>query len=353
MTAPPRRRAADRRRGLRVLSRTVISFALLQLVGGLLLDTCCWEVRFPEAGRVFARAAALDRPPDIACMGSSRFAGAVRPDVVDPLLLAYTREGPRTFNASVAAGDAIVAERLLDRMIRADRRPALLVVEVSPEHLSRHTPLLSQQVYRQMTWADLPDYLPDVFTNTHPMRLVSSRLMPLYFHRYSLRRPFVASEPPVDPPAPPVLNQPNPNPNLLDLPAAVTTPPPAVGQDAVALPVFLPALWLRDSRLSPAVTAALARLLDRGRAAGITVVLVGAPVTVGHRALYTPDIDAAYLAFIHGMVSTYGCRFVDFRDRIPDHGFRDVMHLNGVGSWCFSHTLAREVLIPVWRELHP
>ena len=135
--------------------------------------------------------------------------------------------------------------------------------------------------------------------------------------------------------------------------ARAAAPLPAVGQDAVAWPLDLPAAWLRDSRLSPAVTGALARLLDHSRAAGVTVVLVGAPVTTGHRAMYTPDIDAEYSTFVRAMVATYGCRFVDFRDRIPDHGFRDLMHLNAAGSQCFSHALAREVLIPVWRELHP
>jgi bifunctional non-homologous end joining protein LigD len=48
--------------------------------------------------------------------------------------------------------------------VRADRldRPDLLVVEVMPENLARNNPWLSEHVIRQLTWSDLPAYLPIV-----------------------------------------------------------------------------------------------------------------------------------------------------------------------------------------------
>ncbi len=356
---PPRPRTRpDRRRGLAILLWAGGLFAAAQLVVGLLLDHCWPDVRFPQAGRVFARLEALGRTPEIVFMGSSRFEGAVCPYVLDPLLRAYTRQAPRSFNAAVGAGDALVAERMLDRMLRAGRVPALLVLEVSPEHLNRRTPLLGQQVLRQMTWADLPGYLPDACLYAPPMRLVSSRLMPLYVHRYQICKQALAplvgvssgarTEPP-----PPAAEGPLPVPNLRDLPPAEPgfAAPPGVAP--VPSAVAYMSDWLRDYRLSSVTTAALDRLLQRCRAEGIDVLLVGVPVMKAHRELYTPEIDAIYLDYVRSLVARYGCRFVDFRDRLPDHAYGDALHYNQAGDEYFCRILAREVLIPLWRERHP
>ncbi len=346
-------------RGRRVLLWAGLAFVLAQLGGGLLLDYRWPDLRFPAVGRVFGRLERLDRPPEIVVMGSSRFEGAVRPDVLDPLLRGYTRQAPQTFNAAVGAGDPIVAERLLDRMLRAGHRPAMLVLEVSPEHFSRRSPMLSQQVIRQMTWADLPSYLPDACLYTPMMRLLSSRLMPLYMHRYQIRKQAVesilapltgtrAQPAPAESAAAPCLE-----PNLDNLPAAEPAPPPPLGLTPAVPAVALVSDWLRDYQLGPVVTTALERLLARCRAERIDVLLVGVPVMAGHRAQYKPEIDAVYLGYVHSLIARYGCRFVDFRDRVPDYGFRDALHTNDTGSVYFSHLLGREVLIPLWRELHP
>src|SRR5262245_4078154 len=187
-TSSARRGTAGRRHGLRVLLWAAAFFAAAQLIGGLVLDHCWPWPRFPQAGQVFARLDALPRTPEIVFIGSSRFEGAVRPEVLDPLLRRYTRQAPRSFNAAVGAGDAVFAEWVLGRMLRAGRRPALLVLEVSPESLNRRQSWLEQHVLRQFTWAEVVRWLPDVCRSTHPLRLLSSRLLPLYVHRYQIRK---------------------------------------------------------------------------------------------------------------------------------------------------------------------
>jgi hypothetical protein len=291
-------------------------------------------------------------------MGSSRFEGGVRPAILEPLLRQYTRQAPRTFNAAVGAGDPIVAERLLERMLSTGRRPTLLVLEISPEQLNRRSPLVEQQVIRQMTWTDLPRYLSDAYQYTRVMRLLSSRLLPMYIHRYQIRKQtlgripdaLTGSGPQPFPPVPPA--DPLPQPNLHDLPPAEPIP---VGLPAEASfePGLAPMMkWLREYELSPVVTSALERLLLRCNTERIDVLLVGVFTMKGHRELITPKIEATYRAYVHSLSEKYGCRFVDYRDRVPDLGFGDPLHVNDVGGDYFSRILAREALIPLWRELH-
>jgi hypothetical protein len=290
-------------------------------------------------------------------MGSSRFEGAIRPGVIDPLLRQYTRLAPRTFNAAVGAGDPLVAERLYDRIRRTGRRPALLVLELSPEHLAQRSLLLREQVLRQMTWADLPSYLPDTCLYTPVMRLLSSRLVPLYFYRYQLRKKAVTLlSPGTDRclmPRPAATEDACPPPNLNDLPPPQPPLARVPGTPTVPPPTDHLTRWLKDYRLSPLISAALERLLARCRAEGTDVLLVGAFTMKGHRELYTPEIEKTYRAYVQHLTTKYGCRFVDLRDRLPDHGFGDSLHASDAGAKHFSGVLAREVLITLWRELHP
>jgi len=362
-------RGSRRRRGLRVLLWASAVFMLAQLAGGLVLDFWLPDIRFPEAGRAMSGLLARPRSPEIVFMGSSRLQGAARPDVLDPLLRRYTRQAPESFNASVGAGDPIVAERLLERLLDAGRRPALLVVEISPEQFNRRTVLLGQQVLRQMTWADLPDYLPDACLYSSVRKLATSRLVPLYVHRYQVRKVTLEAARTVlseleltaraagagaGAPVPQPVPRPPAHPELRALPPRpAPLPRPPADAPALASPAEFVGQWLRDYRLSPVVTGALERLLERCRAERIEVLLVGAPVMAAHRALYDPAIEATYRAYVGGLIERYGCRFVECRDHVPDEGFGDPMHVSGAGAEFFTRRLARETLVPLWRELRP
>ena len=122
---------------------------------------------------------------------------------------------------------------------------------------------------------------------------------------------------------------------------------PAVPHDT------LMARWLSKYQLSPVVTAALERLLERCRQEKIEVLLIGAFEMEGHRALYTPEIDSIYLGYIRALTAKYGCRFQDHRNVIPDHGYKDPLHVNKLGAEYYSRLVTRECLIPLWREMNP
>ena len=345
------------RRGLRVLLWAGSIFALAQLGGGLLLDYCWPALRFPEVGRVLTQLRAREHMPEVVCMGSSRSEGGFRTPIIDHVLQQFLRQPPHTFNAAVNGGDPVVAEWLLERMLREGRHPGLLVLEVSPEFLSRRTPLLSQQVLRQMTWLDLPRYMPDAFLYTHPMRLITSRILPLYTHRYQIRRQlFLAalSNPASSQPQKSLVEsdvEPCEDRDLV--PPSVPVPPAPPQASTTPAPVAYLSPSFKDFQLSHLETAALERLLRRCRDEKIEVQLLGFPLMEGCRALQTPEIDRVFLGYVHDLTAKYGCRFVDLRDRIPDYGFGDGLHVNDLGGEYFSQILAREVLIPLWRELHP
>jgi hypothetical protein len=339
----------DRRRGRRVLAVAALVFVVGNFVGGLLLDYRWPDIRFPELGTTFRLLAGMGRSPEVVFLGSSRMAGAASPHVIDPLLRSYTRLAPRTFNAAVNAGDSLVDEYVFGRMLERGVRPSVLVVEVSAEHLNRRCPLLGQQVIRLMTWPDLPSYLPDAAIYTRMMRLVSSRLTPLYFHRYQIRKRlfgYPSQDVVVRGPAPD--QGPDPNPSVSELPPAAVNLEPAEGP-----PPQPDSGWCRGPELSPLQTAALERLLARARAAGVFVILANSPATSGQRAILPPAVNDDFRAYVRSLEERFGCRFVDFCERVPDDRFYDPIHVNHTGAKYFSHVFTRDVLIPVWRELHP
>src|SRR5688572_2175891 len=98
-TTPTSRRTAYRRRGKHVVLWVVGVFVLAQVLGGVLLDYGWPQIRFPLAGRVWARLDTLAQPPEIVVLGSSRMQGGVSTAVLDPLLRQQFDPAPHSFNA--------------------------------------------------------------------------------------------------------------------------------------------------------------------------------------------------------------------------------------------------------------
>jgi len=95
----------------------------------------------------------------------------------------------------------------------------------------------------------------------------------------------------------------------------------------------------------------LERLLDRCQSAGVEVLLVGVPVSSPFRRAYTPDVDANYLAYVHGLTERYACAYTDWRDKLLDNYFMDGHHVNWQGGAYFSQRFAASVLVPLWRTI--
>jgi|GEM_PF-2600780 len=356
---PAERRQANARRGLRTLLWALGAFTATQLLGGLLLDYVWPGIRFPTAELTFKALARQPRSPDIMCVGSSRFgAGFVQEHIRDQLRAASGDSDLIVFNAAIEAGDLITARYVMDHAFDQGVRPRILVVEVSPETLARRSEWMGQHVLRQLTWEEIPEHLGSMYRSDNLLRLVSARLLPLHMHRRQIcLRIKDAAEHELN-----VLTR-TAKPGKPRKPRPTATPDQGVPwevfkemrddrHDPERLRIGLAAIkrWLSNYRVGGSANRALEGLLARCRQEGCQVILVGVPLAQGHRALYTPAIEQAFVGHMTDVCRRHGCRFVDYRARIPDEMFRDNHHLRRCGGEEFSRLLTQEVLLPAWME---
>jgi hypothetical protein len=282
----------------------------------------------------------------------------LRADEATALLrLECPEAGPvRVFNAAVPAGDPIAEDFVLERLLRQGSRPRLAVVEVSPDTVNHYNEWFNIHPHRQITWRDTPWYFGDVCRAGELRKLAQARLVPLYAQRAGLLHLLAG---PVAPPAPsgtgacrgaalPVGPDGRP---AWDALLQVQCPP--LGPAEVACREAAAATaWkrFRDYRPGGTTAAALEHLLQRCNKSEIDVVLMGAANDSHFCRQYTPEIDAAYFAYIGRLAQTYGCRFIDYRDAVPDQLFGDLCHLNAEGALYLTRKLTREVLAPWLRH---
>src|SRR5262245_3202322 len=350
------------RRGRRVFLWGLAVVVLAQVVTGYLLDYRLPDVRFPQAGTMFERWTDLPAAPQIVCFGSSRFEGGIDANVIDADLARCFVPAPRSFNSALPGGDPIVADWFLERVFADGHRPNLLVLEISPETINHRGGWLEWQALRIFTWSDCATNAFPIIRYCNVTRVLASRILPLYHHRYEIRKQarnaLLASEhPPAQDKAPQTASASSAGASIKSMktPAeaglAAPTPP------NIPLTVSLEDTgdlhrWIRDFRPGGPQTAALERLLERCRADGVAVVLVGVPVSTKHRVFYTPSVVTAYREYILNVTQDYGCKFVDLSERVPDCCFGDHHHISQQGREFVSRLLAWEVVLPAWRELH-
>jgi hypothetical protein len=339
-----------------VLIWAVGVFAGLQLTASLLLDYCWPLLRFPSARKTLARLEHETERPEILSLGSSRFNGVVAPEI-SRLLTCECRTGRPVpaFTAAIPFGDTIAGEFLLHRILNAGARPKLLVFEVSPEQLNPSNDWVGIHARRQLCWHDTPRYFVEVCRSMQLARWLGERVNPIFYHREELWSELdeALQKPAVNPPGG-VANRAQAGPSESGPPAwnELLRPPDLpvteelrnVSRSGFAL---LPR-WLRQFRIPGSKADALERVLARCRDQRIDVLLIETPVSLGHRQSYSPEINAQFRAYIDRLTKNYGCRFVDYRDRVPDNLFVDNHHLGPEGGLYFSRLLTHEVLAPYW-----
>jgi hypothetical protein len=355
----------NQRRARSALGWCLGIFLVVQVGSGLLLDYCWPLFRFPSAARILT-AARRHRPADVVCLGSSRFEIAIRPDEIARLLPRRPDGRPvEVLNASVPCGDVVAGEFVLRRLLAQGVRPSLAVIEVNPETLNDYNRWLSMHIRRQFRWNDLAPYLADVYRLREVPLVLQTRLLPLYSHRRLMQDSILAAldhwlvhpeeaGPPAsidsEPAAGKVPEVAGPAAEVSGDPAA-RAPTPV--QEATSREgAWIVATWLTPYHAGGVSVAALERTLRLCRDNGIEPILVGVPVTRWHRQNYTPAIEAAYRGEMDRLARAYGCRFVDYRDRVPDGLFKDVHHLQLEGGVYFSRMLTRAVLAPAWQARH-
>jgi hypothetical protein len=367
------------KRSRKVLIWAVVCFVLIQQAGVLLLDYRWPQLRFPMAAQRVAWMTTCP-PADVILFGSSRFCSIHAPTVEAGLQEAGAGTPVHVFNASVEAGDLVATEYVLMGLMHAGAQPRQIVIEVSPETVTRCNRWILYHIGRQMTWKDVPRYLPDIVREGHVMRLLKARLLPFYTYRQNIWKatapalehllaPAEIREPaPVlaQAPAPRarfIASMPGPRPKSVE--TLLTSRPvefakghdkPAPAADPTASPQTVGdekgiTHWLEDYETGGGISQrALERIVRRCNKRGIHVLLVGVPVSSAHRSFYTPAVEKAFASHMDYFVRTYGCDYVDCRDTVPDSGFADHHHLNQDGTRFFSEYLGKEVLAPYWAD---
>jgi len=342
-----RQLSANDRRARSALLWTAGLFLLVQQTGGVLLDYVWPALRFPSAANVLARLEE-GRPPDIVCLGSSRFAhGLVESDLERGVTRQLGGPAPVILNASVPAGDQVSSDYLLQRLLERGVRPRLAVIEVTPESLTHCNSWLNVHVQRQLRWEDLPRYGREIVQANQLLRLLKARLLPLYLHRRQmLREGWEKVRPASEQPTEAI-----PDAAVAEIVRNLRKEPQRDQFDATMHGASQVPRWLRNYRVGGTSAAALDRLLATCRAHGIAVVLVAPPVTVAHRAAYTPAIDQAFTGHVTQLAAQHQIPFISHRERLPDELFLDNHHLLPVGGRTWSAMLAVEVLAPAWRQV--
>ena len=318
-----------------------------QLAAGLVLDAAPTPVRFPQGASVLDRVRALGASPYVLLLGTSRFREIDMHTVDEALREAVGPEGPRVVKGAVEAGDPVVASYLLEEILARGSHPEVVVLEISPETIARPAPWVAEHAIRFFTWADVAAWAPEILTGDRPARVAAARLAPIQVYRRELLTWLVGS-------APPYLRVPHSGsdtyPTAVEPRSAARTNA-AAGGSAHRQPnagtlrgLRQTRKWLRHYHPDGGAARALEHVVARCHETGTRVVLVGVPVSSWVRALYSPEIERAFLDQIERIGRRYGAEFLDCRARIPDPFFKDHHHLNVRGGTVFARMLVDEVL---------
>jgi hypothetical protein len=326
-------------------SRLALLLAGLAIVAGevaasFLIDYAPLEIRFPEAASVISAAQQLDGAKKILFFGSSRS----RADFGAPAVAQALRDGKidepiSVLNAAVTAGDAVAIKFLTDKLLAAGVRPAIVVIEVLPETISRRNAWLRFHLARQFHWPDVWKSIPDAWRSNELAHLLSSRIVPLYLFRSEFQQWAY---------------------NALDLSFKATnfqfdrasnTPPPAQTEpnelELSRARIVTARKRIRDFKIGGLAAQSLENLIMRYREVGTGVVLLAVPLPTQYRNEYSPPVDAAFLNYMRRLREKYTAEFFDSRHRVPDHFFKARYYLTADGQTYFSQLVAREVLLPL------
>ena len=325
---------------------------LATVAGNILLDHCPLSARFPEADLTFKAWQGHVSTPEIVFLGSSRTGNSINVDIIAPKVRQISGDASvQLFNAAVPAGDPPTMEFIGAHLFTGGRLPKLAIIEITPDSVARRNRFLDFAVTRQFTFWDVIKNSGDISHSTHRTisRVISSRLIPFYTHRNAAR--IWARNAWFGPEKTPAFTDPEnvfydgylgraePLNDVLD-------PPP---EERVQHDVPRVRKQLADYEIPGRTSAALEALVARCHRGGMKIILLETPMHSKYRAVFTPSITLPYNQFVKHLTDTYGCRFVDCSDRVPDAMFIDGVHAKDKGRTYFSGLFAEEVLGPAWR----
>lgn len=311
-----------------------------EIAAGILIDHAPLKIRFPQLAKVLDSVRQLEPSRKILFFGSSRFGNAVSAEVVTQVLRdANLADGITVFNAPIDAGDPVVMEFEIDKLLAAGIRPSMVVIELLPEVLSRRNLWLYFHLARQFRWPEVWKSLPDVYlagmlSQTIAMRFNSVYVFRSEFQRWAMDRLKLRSV----------------SSSFAD--ADTRKRRWANREEPADVEVLLRGAAygrknLREYEIGGLNARALIRMIERYSKLGTTIVFIAPPVSSPYRAAYSLPVDNAYLAYMHRLGKTYGTYFFDYRHRLSDHQFWTPYYTTTDGKLHFSRLLAQEVIVPL------
>ncbi len=348
------RRRGNHVRGRRVMTWAWVLFGVAQLAVSVVLDQFWTAVKFRSLTDNLEALEKQMRSPEVICLGSSRMGAAFREDVVRNLLRQSTANPSlQVFNASIEGANLPTMDYALAKLLEAGVRPRLVLIEVEPETLAKCNRWHRYDIMRLMTWANFLDHVIESRRSGGLREIAMTRLLPVYYFRKQILQEtaraidprFDQSRSPADLMA-----------SGIDLATGVAWTKYMAEKRNESMSVqertrvgLLPfARWLEKYEVGGKPAEALDSLVRRCREHGTMVLLVAVPTSSTHRKLYTSEVDARFLHHLNQVQAAPGCRFVDYRDRVPDQFFQDSHHVLLEGGRRFSEDLTHEVLTPLW-----
>ena len=337
-----------------VLLWCAVTLCISPMVGGWLVDHCPLHIRNPEVATTVSLWKKANPRPDILLLGSSRLGYFVRTDE----LAALTKEkhSGNIFNASLLAGEPIAIE-FLTRLLLASENgiPRLAILETSPDLLMRNNVYFEFVITRQLTETDLPKYMREILlSHTSISRLLSSRLIPFFRHRHELLK-WAAETARYRSELETLQIDGSQSAGRYgnsfqgDRDRSERSTVPMAERISTGTHRF--ESHLRNYQIAGGTSAAFESTVAMLQARGCFIVLLEPPLPSAQRALFTTEIQRQFNAFLQRLQNVYGCEFVDYSDRLPDTLFVDNHHAGNAGSLAFTELLAREIVIPMWRNL--
>ena len=334
-----------------------VAFLAMQLAGGEIIDRWHPEVRCRDLAERLAEIRSLPKTPDLVYFGSSRFASGIDPvQLTVELRRELGQPDFRVAGAAVPGTDIFMMEKILDEMDRLGIQPPTLLIEVTPFNLLRVNGWYALHLYRWMTWSDIPEHFHDLTMTGDFGRMVTSRTMPLWIHRYHILKTFWG--PPVGGGLDDIADDeeiPADYVHEADI-AKLLDPSRVTPDDIVRCADGLGGVerhYRRFPEIGGRAAATLERILTRCAQKGTRVILVSAPLSSAHRQASAPS-EEAYFKYMHGLETKFGTPFVNCHSLLPDTLLRDHHHLKlPEGGMVLTRYLSHEYLPPLLKGSSP
>ena len=329
---------------------TLVFMGVLILAGeiaaGFLIDYAPLKIRFPQAAKIIDSARELRSAKSILFFGSSRTGNFISGETVTRVLRESTAgDGPAVFNAAVGAGDPVAMDFVSDKLLEVGVRPSMAIIEVLPEVLARHNLWLRFHLGRQFSWLEAWHALPDAYLAGALSLVIATRLNAVYTFRSefqewlieALRLPF----------------EPASLRDVIDRARKIASRVEPADVEVLQKGAALARKNVRGYEIGGLNARALVRMIERYATLGTTIILIAPPVSGPYRSAYPASINATYLNYMRQLGKTYGTRFFDYRERLPDDLFYTPYYTTAAGRLYFSELLSRELLVPLITDASP